>query len=128
MRMTEVTQTKPAQLLSFTCIKSLMKTLIILKSLSIAHTHVNTHFAKLFQFHCKKFYRKLLTKNGRNLFSTSTYKSLKYLPTIKTIELNLQLHNSTKQICFLTLSISSVVTRSNRDTTVHYALIFCGFS
>ena len=81
-------------------IANVVKTLKLL--VQHARTHVNTHFAKLFHFVARSLCRKLLTKKKTrtNLSRLSTYNSLKYQETIKTIELNLQLHKYSNKFVF----------------------------
>ena len=83
-------------------IVSVVKTLKIFKKILVQHarTHVNTRTSQNFFSSLQSLCRKLLTKNGRNLSRLWTYNSLKYWETIKTIELNRQLHNYSNRFVF----------------------------
>ena len=97
-------------------IVSVVKSLKILKKSLFstrAHTSTLTGFAKLFQFVARSLCRKLLTKNGKNLSILFTYNSLKYWETIKSIELNLHLHNYS----ILALTWPSMINKIKQDYT-----------
>ena len=84
-------------------IVSEVKTLkIFKKSWFSTRAHTSTlRLHKTFSAPCENcLCRKLLTKNGRNLSRLSIYNSLKYWETMKTIELNLQLHTYSNKFVF----------------------------